>query len=86
MSDPIDPPELVTRLARPTPAIAVGIAVWVLVAVAAWVVPAWRAATPVALAGIVLGVVGFGLYRLQLRSARRGDRGAQEGLTPGAGV
>ena len=40
----------------------------------------WDAALPVCIAGIIVGLLGFGLFLVQRRAARRGKRGAQVGL------
>lgn len=60
-----------------------------LLGTAAWIVATvvvlasedrWASALPVCYAGIVVGILGYGLFLLQRRAARRGSRGAQQGL------
>jgi hypothetical protein len=48
--------------------------------VAAFVVPALQSWRPVTLAGLGTGLIGTGIFMLQLTAARRGARGAQTGL------
>lgn len=82
---PAEPPHLPPRLADPTPVIAIGMALWLLLALgllAARVVAdrpldEWFWAS---LWGLALGVLGYSLFRWQRASARRGSRGAQQGL------
>ena len=62
------------------PVIAVGALGWVIAAVAAFAVPALESWRPVTLAGLGVGLLGTGIFVLQLAGARRGDRGAQAGL------
>lgn len=77
---PIEPPALPARLLEPVPVI-VAIATGWLVAVAlAFTVPALHGWRPVTVAGLGVGLLGTCIFLLQLRSARRGDRGAQRGL------
>jgi hypothetical protein len=47
---------------------------------AAFILPALESWRPVALAGLGTGVVGTSIFLLQLAGARRGERGAQQGL------
>ena len=72
---------LVERLSDPRPVIAVGTAAWVVATVVvALAGDRWSTALPVCYAGTALGVLGFGVFLLQRRAARRGKRGAQRGL------
>ena len=72
---------LLERLSDPRPVIAVGTAAWVVATVVVLLAgDRWSAALPVCYAGTALGVLGFGLFLLQRRAARRGKRGAQRGL------
>lgn len=74
-------PTLVERLSDPRPVLAVGTLAWI---VATVVVLAsgdrWNTALPVCYAGIALSLLGFGLFLVQRGAARRGRRGAQQGL------
>lgn len=72
----------VRRLADPRPALAVGTALWVAATVVVLVAgDRWSAALPVCVAGIVVGLLGYALFLVQRRAARRGRRGAQVGLS-----
>ncbi|BAX94292.1 DUF2530 domain-containing protein [Mycobacterium shigaense] len=75
-----EPPPLPPALLRPWPFIVSGALGWLAVAVAAFLVPALESWRPVALAGLGTGVIGTGIFLLQLAQARRGVRGAQSGL------
>lgn len=71
----------IERLSDPRPVLATGTAVWVVATVVALVAgDRWSGALPVCYAGTALGVLGFGLFLIQRRAARRGKRGAQRGL------
>jgi hypothetical protein len=75
-----EPPPLPPALLRAWPFIIIGALGWLIVAVAAFLVPALESWRPVALAGLGTGVLGTSIFLLQLASARRGERGAQTGL------
>jgi len=83
-SDPVEPeaPQLSAALLDPWPVIATGAALWALVAIAAFVVPALETWRPVTLAGLGVGVLGTSIFLWQRTAARRGARGAQTGLEP----
>ncbi|MEZ5091031.1 MAG: DUF2530 domain-containing protein [Micropruina sp.] len=83
-SDPVEPeaPQLAAALLDPWPVIATGAALWALVAIAAFVVPALETWRPVTLAGLGVGVLGTSIFLWQRTAARRGARGAQTGLEP----
>jgi uncharacterized protein DUF2530 len=75
------PPPLPPRLADPVPAIVGGTALWALAFLyfllfdkgnTVWL---WSCFT-----GMVLGIVGYGLFAWQRRAARRGSKGAQTGF------
>ncbi|AYJ48589.1 DUF2530 domain-containing protein [Rhodococcus sp. P1Y] len=73
--------ELSPRLTDPAPALALGIAAWVLATVVVLIVgDRWSAALPVCIAGIGLGTLGFVLFLVQRAAARRGSKTAQRGL------
>ena len=73
-------PPLPPMLLEVWPVIAIGFLGWVVAAVAAFVVPALQSWRPVTLAGLGTGLIGTGIFVLQLTAARRGARGAQTGL------
>lgn len=83
-SDPVEPeaPQLPAALLDPWPVIATGAALWALVAIAAFVVPALETWRPITLAGLGVGVLGTSIFLWQRTAARRGARGAQTGLEP----
>ena len=78
-SDP-EPPPLPARLLNPRPVILVGVALWVLTTVAAFVVPALESWRPIAVAGLGVSVIGTSIFGWQASAARRGSRGAQTGI------
>lgn len=72
---------LVERLSDPRPVLAAGTVAWVAATVVVLLAgDRWGDALPVCYAGTALGVLGFGLFLVQRRAARRGKRGAQRGL------
>jgi hypothetical protein len=73
-------PPLPPMLLEVWPVVAVGFLGWVVAAVVAFVVPALQNWRPVTLAGLGMGLIGTGIFALQLTAARRGARGAQTGL------
>lgn len=74
-------PTLLERLSDPRPVLAAGTLAWIVATVVVLLAgERWSAALPVCLAGTALGVLGFGLFLVQRRAARRGRRGAQQGL------
>ncbi len=75
-----EPPPLPRLLLEVWPVIAVAAVGWLAAAIAAFAVPALQSWRPVTLAGLGVGLLGTGIFVLQLGAARRGDRGAQEGL------
>ena len=68
------------RLLEPVPVIIAIAAGWLIAVVLAFTVPALHDWRPITVAGLGVGVLGTSIFLLQLRSARRGDRGAQRGL------
>ncbi|MFF0493059.1 DUF2530 domain-containing protein [Nocardia sp. NPDC003482] len=73
-------PEIPPRLTDPRPVLVVGVLAWVIATVVVWSVDRWADARPICLMGIAVGGLAYGIYALQRRSARRGDKGAQKGL------
>lgn len=77
----VDPPPLPRRLSDMATVVGVGSALWAVGAVALLVtgqVPGLAFVT--CLAGAGLGALGWGIFRWQRAAARRGSRGAQQGL------
>ncbi|QBJ97356.1 DUF2530 domain-containing protein [Rhodococcus sp. ABRD24] len=73
---------LVARFSDPRPVLAVGTSAWIAATIVVLLGgDRWSTALPVCYAGIALGFIGFGLFVIQRRAARRGGRGAQQGLT-----
>ncbi len=77
---PIEPPALPARLLEPVPVIIAIATGWLIAVVLAFTVPALHHWRPITVAGLGVGLLGTSIFLLQLRSARRGDRGAQRGL------
>ncbi|KKC03549.1 DUF2530 domain-containing protein [Mycobacterium nebraskense] len=73
-------PPLPPALLNAWPFIALGALGWLVAAAAAFLVPALQCWRPVTLAGLGVGVLGTSIFVLQLAEARRGARGAQDGL------
>lgn len=74
------PPPLPPALLAVWPIIAVGALGWLVVVVAAFLVPDLQSWRPVSIAGLGVGVLGTSIFGWQLAAARRGARGAQAGL------
>lgn len=73
-------PPLPPRLADPRPVVGVGTVAWLAAAVALLIAggpPVWIGAC---LTGGLLGLFGFVMIHAQHSAARRGARGAQQGL------
>ena len=61
--------------------LAVGTVLWAIATAVVWASGAhWHAERPVCLMGLAVGALGYGIFWLQRRGARRGDKGAQKGL------
>jgi len=75
------PPPLPAALLAPWPVIAVITAGWLIATLLAFAVGALHEWRPITLAGLAVGVLGTSIFLWQRHSARRGDRGAQRGLT-----
>ncbi|MDT2003699.1 DUF2530 domain-containing protein [Rhodococcus opacus] len=81
MNPAADRPPLTQRLADPRPALILGTLAWAAAIVVVIVTgDRWSEALPTCIAGVVVGFLGYGLFALQRRAARRGSRGAQQGL------
>ncbi|WP_327112293.1 DUF2530 domain-containing protein [Nocardia sp. NBC_01730] len=74
-------PQIPPRLTDPRPVLAVGSALWMIATAVVWAAgDRWVSARPVCLMGLVVGILAFGIFLVQRRGARRGDKGAQTGL------
>ncbi|MEU7764218.1 DUF2530 domain-containing protein [Nocardia sp. NPDC049190] len=74
-------PQIPPRLTDPRPVLAVGSALWSIATAVVWAGDdRWESARPVCLMGLVVGVLALGIFLIQRRGARRGDKGAQTGL------
>jgi hypothetical protein len=76
-----EPPQLPAGLLEVWPVISAGAVVWLVAAVAAFVIPALATWRPVTVAGLGVGLLGTGIFLWQRDAARRGARGAQTGFT-----
>lgn len=76
-----EPPALPARLLDPVPVIVIIALGWLVAVLLAFLVPGLHDWRPITIAGLAVGLLGTSIFLLQRRSARRGDRGAQQGLT-----
>jgi hypothetical protein len=68
------------RLTDPRPVLATGTVVWAVATGVVWTVSRFAAERPLCLMGLAVGLLGYTVFAVQRRSARRGDKGAQLGL------
>lgn len=81
MNDRPEPDSTLNRLADPRPALILGTLAWVVATMVVFVTTGVSSdAFSTCLAGIGVGIAGYGLFLWQRWSARRGARGAQKGL------
>ncbi|QIS01563.1 DUF2530 domain-containing protein [Nocardia brasiliensis] len=74
-------PQIPPRLTDPRPVLAVGCALWLIATIVVWAGgDRWASVLPVCLMGLVVGGLALGIFLIQRRGARRGDKGAQTGL------
>lgn len=74
-------PAIPPRLTDPRPVLAVGSALWLIATIVVWASgDRWESARPVCLMGLAVGLLGYTIFAIQRRGARRGDKGAQTGL------
>ncbi|WP_024800707.1 DUF2530 domain-containing protein [Nocardia sp. BMG51109] len=73
-------PQIPPRLTDPRPVLAVGTALWAIATVLVWIDDSWADARPIGLMGLAVGLLGYAIFLIQRRGARRGDKGAQTGL------
>jgi Protein of unknown function (DUF2530) len=74
------PPPLPKSLTDPVPVVIVGTVLFVIATVVLLIVHAPALWIWSCVCGVLLGFVGFGLFSWQRAAARRGSRGAQEGV------
>lgn len=80
-ANPPSVPEIPPRLTDPRPVLAIGSALWLVATIVVFAAgDRWAEARPVCLMGLVVGVLATGIFLVQRRGARRGDKGAQTGL------
>lgn len=77
----VEAPPLPAALLDPVPMIVVGALIWLAVAITSFTVADLASWRPVAIAGLGVGVLGTGIFLWQRSAARRGAKGAQDGLT-----
>lgn len=77
----VHPPPLPPRLSDVPTIVGLGSALWAVAAVALLVTGGTGPAVATCVCGAVLGGLGHALFRWQRNAARRGTRGAQDGLT-----
>jgi Protein of unknown function (DUF2530) len=75
-----EPPALPPALLKPWPVIVVITVGWLVATVLAFTVAGLAECRPFAVAGLGVGVLGTSIFLWQRRAARRGSRGAQDGL------
>ena len=75
-----EPPALPPALLKPWPVIVVISVGWLVATVLAFTVAGLVECRPFAVAGLGVGVLGTSIFLWQRRAARRGSRGAQDGL------
>lgn len=74
-------PELPRRLTDPQPPVAVGAVLWLVATIVVFASgDRWADARPVCLMGLAVGALGYSIFWLQRRAARRGSKSAQPGL------
>ncbi|NLU82433.1 DUF2530 domain-containing protein [Rhodococcus sp. HNM0569] len=73
-------PAVLTRLSDPRPALLLGTVAWLVACVVVLVTDGAGSTLAVCACGAAIGVLGYALFFVQRRAARRGDRGAQQGL------
>lgn len=74
-------PQFPSWLTDPRPVLAVGSVLFAFATVFVWLGgQRWEPARPVCLMGLAVGLLGYLIFVVQRRAARRGDKGAQTGL------
>jgi hypothetical protein len=77
---PQNVPQIPPHLTDPRPVLAIGTVLWTVATVVVWTGNSWSEARPVCLMGLAVGLLGYTIFVIQRRGARRGDKGAQKGL------
>ncbi|WP_255450388.1 DUF2530 domain-containing protein [Skermania sp. ID1734] len=81
MSEQPDVPQIPARFTDPRPVVAVGTLAWVIATLVVWASgDRWAVALPTCWAGIAVGGLAYTIFWIQRRAARRGSKGAQQGL------
>ncbi|MEV0109592.1 DUF2530 domain-containing protein [Nocardia sp. NPDC050799] len=74
-------PQFPPWLTDPRPVLALGCVLFAVATAVVWLSgPRWESARPVCLMGLAVGLLGYIIFAVQRRGARRGDKGAQTGL------
>lgn len=74
-------PQFPSWLTDPRPVLTLGSALFAIATVVVWLGgDRWATARPVCLMGLAVGLLGYTIFVVQRRGARRGDKGAQTGL------
>jgi len=74
-------PEIPARLADPRPVLALGTVLWVIATIVVLVAgDRWDDALPICITGMLVGILGTGIFWWQRSASRRGSKGAQRGL------
>jgi hypothetical protein len=74
-------PEIPARLTDPRPVLAVGTLCWLVATVVVFASgDTWETARPTCLMGLAVGALGYTVFWIQRRGARRGSKGAQVGI------
>ncbi|NKY37345.1 DUF2530 domain-containing protein [Nocardia speluncae] len=74
-------PQFPSWLTDPRPVLALGSVLFAIATVVVWLGgDRWETARPVCLMGLAVGLLGYTIFVVQRRGARRGDKGAQTGL------
>ncbi len=76
----VNPPPLPPRLSDMPTIVGLGSLLWAAGAVVLLVLGRTGLGFATCVAGAVLGGIGYGIFRWQRSAARRGSRGAQQGL------
>ncbi|MFR9728628.1 DUF2530 domain-containing protein [Saccharopolyspora sp. MS10] len=74
-------PALPRRLAQPTPVLLAGTGLWLAGVVLFAVTAPGSVEFWTSVAGLLLGLTGYGVFRWQRSASRRGSRGAWKGLS-----
>ncbi|MEV6774492.1 DUF2530 domain-containing protein [Nocardia sp. NPDC051030] len=78
MTQPV--PEIPHRFTDPRPVLALGSLGWLIATILVWTNDNWADSRPICLMGLGVGLLGYTIFAIQRRGARRGDKGAQLGL------